>query len=249
MKFPFRSQAGFAAIEIVIVILLLSAISVAGYFAFSAKQKSEINTTPISVPPVRSSPTPDPYKDWKTYTSRCASMSFKYPSDWTVTAQSGDYKQFDPCNPVPVNITSPSGNILAWVPWVYGDGPGCFIIQNECPTITTIITEAGPIAGTKLVKRVACNFEDPTKCEGQIILAKPDSNNKLTFEVGKRQEYPVATFMSTSGKYTAFFMTQSRSTPWGNSPGVNGKYSEEVARAWLTSADAKDAVLSIQSLK
>lgn len=67
-------EAGFSAVEVVLVLVMVALIGAAGYIAYKSHSKT---TTPALT---------DPYAGWKTYTSPLSSgLSFKYPADWSFT--------------------------------------------------------------------------------------------------------------------------------------------------------------------
>ncbi|MBI4157225.1 hypothetical protein HY502_00025 [Candidatus Woesebacteria bacterium] len=71
-----------------IIILVVIALAVAGYFAYQNMQlkKSADNKQQAAVPSTTSypSPTANPTANWKTYTNQEYNFSFKYPSDLAV---------------------------------------------------------------------------------------------------------------------------------------------------------------------
>ena len=247
MKNPLGQRG---AVDILLIALLAAIIGVGGYAFWHYQQASRgvtiTNDAGTKKKAATPTPTPvasaDPYAGWAQFAGTCSGYRFKYPSNWVSTTEPG----FPPgtgCDRY--TYTTPDGNKLAWVPSPYADGPGCETDGGNCvwDTITSSETLNGKDSRStaKIVKRVACNDTDHTKCQGQIILASPDSSNSLAYTVGARREYPIAQF--DSGKW--FYMLQGAS---GSLFSTSFIYTEASARAWLATPDVKDVVLVMKSL-
>lgn len=80
------SSAGFSAIEAVVIILVIAALSLGGWYEYHREHKQKTTATSTSTSHTKT-PTPpppaDPYAGWKTATSPRAGFSIKYPSSWS----------------------------------------------------------------------------------------------------------------------------------------------------------------------
>ncbi len=87
-----KNEAGFSAVELLIILVVVALIGGAGYFVYKSHHKATTasvatttTTKPATTTPAKTTtPAPtDPYAGWKTYTSPLNSgLSFKYPADW-----------------------------------------------------------------------------------------------------------------------------------------------------------------------
>jgi hypothetical protein len=79
---------GFGLIGVLAIILVLVVAGGAGAYVYHRDHKAKGSTTSStgSTGTTTKPPTPaDPYAGWKTYTLPVEKLSFKYPSDWTVS--------------------------------------------------------------------------------------------------------------------------------------------------------------------
>lgn len=238
-------------IFIAVVLALLAAGALAWYMMLKPVSKPETkSTTAQETTKSDAKVAADPYEGWSTFTGTCSGASFKYPADWKVTY--GDKTSENGCQLT--KITSPTGNILVWVPQYYGDGPGCDYTDavpkgtNDCPTVTTLsVEQLGPIKGLDshyLAKQIVC--DDKLKCEGRVVIAAAvvgGGENYPAYTVGSVKRYPLTVF----GKY-AFFMSQGKQTSYGNPETPILNFTEASAKDWLNSADVANAILSLKSL-
>lgn len=236
-----KSKKKLVLIIVAVVILLGGAA-----FAWNAMRKPttqpEVKTTTEEV--IETEPetkvAADPYAGWATFTGTCSGASFKYASDWKVTYSE---KNPDLIKCQAAMVTSPTGNILTWVPYYYGDGGSCLYMgedgkTNECDTVKTLSAESlnksGELADIYLMKQIVCNTAG--KCEGRIVLSKK-------VEAGSAKQDPRAVFGSR-----AFYMTQGKSDTYANPPGTKLEFTEASAKEWLNSTDVNNTVLSMKSL-
>lgn len=115
-----QNQRGFTAVEALIIIVVLAAIGVAGYFV--AKHADTKNTpTAITQSTQTASTTANPYAGWKSYCSSVEGVCLKFPTNWTLTVGSS-------ANPNLLSnqaeITSPSGLVAVQSYWNAGGGAG-----------------------------------------------------------------------------------------------------------------------------
>ncbi len=92
-----KSEAGFSAVEIVLVIAVVALIGLVGWLVYKNHHKTATvavvtakstpgNTKPITTTKTTTTQSTDPYAGWKTYSSILNSgLSFKYPASWVFT--------------------------------------------------------------------------------------------------------------------------------------------------------------------
>jgi hypothetical protein len=85
-----RDEAGFSAIEIVLVLFVVGLIGVVGFMVYKNHNKkvttnsvaTTTTTAPTSTQTKTTTPALDPYADWKKYCDTVTNGCFRYPSDW-----------------------------------------------------------------------------------------------------------------------------------------------------------------------
>ena len=95
-----RHQSGFSVIEVLLVFLVVAVLAVTSLVVYqrhksiSAKNSAATGLTQTTTP-LKTTATPttpaqpvDPYAGWKSYTLTYEKLTFKYPSNWTVSDQS-----------------------------------------------------------------------------------------------------------------------------------------------------------------
>lgn len=92
------NQKGFAAIEAVLIVIILAIIGGTGYYVYQANNKSTdtqnaAQTNANSATPHKKSAKADATKDWTSYTSTAGKFSLKYPGTWVQPTNK------DLCNP------------------------------------------------------------------------------------------------------------------------------------------------------
>jgi hypothetical protein len=86
-----NNESGFSAVEIVMVIVIVGLIGAVGYLVYKNQHtttKTVVVTKVVKGPTSSSSPSSiasNPYAGWKTYTLKYEKLTFKYPSDWTLS--------------------------------------------------------------------------------------------------------------------------------------------------------------------
>lgn len=97
-------------LPIILSSLVTIFILVGGYFLFMSKSPKYVPINPPMPTPsdVLASPTPiaDPTANWKTYTNNVHKISFKYPTDWTLSSKD-DQEKFN----ASVNLTKDEATI------------------------------------------------------------------------------------------------------------------------------------------
>lgn len=174
-----RSQSGFSAIEVLLVVLTIAVLVVTGLVVYQRHKPSSTKSTAAVTGSTQTTtqpktttttqPTQSVYAGWKTYTlAEDSTISFKYPSDWTI---SGDFKD---TSSTPYNrffkITAPSLYHDNDVVFIFRYSPGknnqltqiCArsggysnIVNSEDVTVggnkLKIVTTAGSIDGIKTI--------------------------------------------------------------------------------------------------
>jgi len=86
-----KNEKGFAALEAVLVVIILGILGFTGWFVLNAKQNadkslsSNTSATPVIKPGKAND---DAYAGWKTYTLKNEKLTFKYPSNWNIQYES-----------------------------------------------------------------------------------------------------------------------------------------------------------------
>jgi hypothetical protein len=89
----YKNEKGFSAVEIVLVLVIVVLLGAVGWLVYKDHHKSKtvasvttVSTTkPAASTSTKTTTTPSPYAGWKAYTLPVEKLSFKYPSDWTVS--------------------------------------------------------------------------------------------------------------------------------------------------------------------
>jgi hypothetical protein len=88
------NNRGFTIVEGLLLVLVVAVIAFGGYYVYSnQKHKTTNSSTPTttsstSTPKATPIKSTDPYDGWKTATLQYEKISYKYPSDWTLTDSS-----------------------------------------------------------------------------------------------------------------------------------------------------------------
>ena len=89
-----KNEAGFSALEVVLVLVIVSLISAVGFMAYENQHKTKTasfatatTTKPATqIPAQTTTPAPtDPYAGWKTFAANAGNLTLMYPSDWMIT--------------------------------------------------------------------------------------------------------------------------------------------------------------------
>jgi Tfp pilus assembly protein PilE len=78
-----RNENGFSAVEVILLLVIVSLIGVVGFMVYKNHNKTSNSTTTASTTKSSTTPTkatPDPYAGWQSYSD--SHVSFKYPSGW-----------------------------------------------------------------------------------------------------------------------------------------------------------------------
>src|SRR5438309_2039093 len=115
------NQKGFAALEIILVVLLLAVISGAGYYVYTSRHDSKTS----SPAPAKQS------QKMLTYTSKEHHSSFTYPENWKIAKQI-ERPDGSGAGTEVFLITSPSGKVsVRWTGGISGIGGACNPIEDR----------------------------------------------------------------------------------------------------------------------
>ncbi len=127
-------QAGFSLIEALIILIVVAAIALAGWFVYHRNhddKKSRASQTSAKSSNIQKSSV-QPLTT-KTYTNSEYGFSFDYPSNWKLTEDLSDAGRGHLEGQV--YVTSPNGTIIHFDPNLGGKGGDCF--DNEANDYTT----------------------------------------------------------------------------------------------------------------
>ncbi len=84
-----RNEAGFSAVEVVLVLVIVALIGVVGYMVYKNHNKTTPVTSQQGATSKTTTPTPkpvatDPPADWTTYSGSDGKISLKYPKTWVM---------------------------------------------------------------------------------------------------------------------------------------------------------------------
>jgi hypothetical protein len=117
-----NSQAGFTAVEGLLIALVLAVIGFGGYYVWHSQQpKKTTATTPATTNGqsaiTKQTTTTDPYAGWKTGILKNEKISYHYPSNWTLVDSSADPNKTEVCvtpGPDNVTLTGPHGGNVSF---------------------------------------------------------------------------------------------------------------------------------------
>jgi hypothetical protein len=105
------STAGFSVIEVLLIVLVIAALGLGGWYVYHRdhKPKAAISSNSQGSAKKTTAPPPaDRYAGWKSYCDTTYRYCFKYPAGWTVNEQTVPEQ---PCGAGQVTITSADGAV------------------------------------------------------------------------------------------------------------------------------------------
>jgi len=108
-----KNESGFGAIEAILVVVIVAAIAGVGWYVWKAKKNTLATyngTASVSATTKPAAQTSNPYSGWKSYTLQFEKISFKYPSDWTITDTSSTSNSSPDVSPGQDNVTVKSND-------------------------------------------------------------------------------------------------------------------------------------------
>ncbi|HET9850615.1 MAG TPA: hypothetical protein VFP35_03265 [Candidatus Saccharimonadales bacterium] len=88
-----KRQSGFAALEALLILIIIAIIGGTGYYVWHSKNQTDkiLNSTTntsssrTATKSTVAEPPADPYKGWSTYTTKGEKISFRYPENWSLS--------------------------------------------------------------------------------------------------------------------------------------------------------------------
>jgi hypothetical protein len=163
----------------------------------------------------------DPYAGWKTYTDTTYHYSFKYPTDWTATVGSAQGQS--------VSVRNPGNSVLVAYenPFIKAGGTGSFYAADveDASSSTSLKIVGGAFAANNLPSYWVIN--------GSMLKTYP-------LAVGQTSTFETAARFTDQGSANDAQLT---AYPIGTV-----FTSTDQAKTWFASADAKTALLILESL-
>jgi hypothetical protein len=152
----FKNDAGFTAVEAIIIVVIVALVGLSGWFVYHRSHKSAAAATKTTgtVPstPVKKTPISTVKLDTK-YTDTSGNFSVMYPSSWKVQTEHGNQGDGTDAPTTATTLTSPKGTVLELDSNWGGKGGGCeprdsdkpFTAGNLCPSKEYLSSEPLPI--------------------------------------------------------------------------------------------------------
>lgn len=222
-KKPIQKAAGFGLMGIAAIIVTLAVIGlVAWRFYDTTKTKTAVSSTTSSKDQASTKPSPkiDPYTNWKTYCDTSEKACFKYPSDWKITTSDQGF--------VSVLASSPTGSTSAsYTNSDTRDGADAPYYTAALEALNIPNADYRVLGGfvvTDSASMPQYKVVDNSFTTGLTVGQQGTTSNtaRFTFKdstrTGKLEAYPLANNMT-----------------------------QDQAKAWFASADAKTALMITQS--
>jgi hypothetical protein len=199
-----NSQKGFAALEVLLILIIIAIIGGTGYFVWHSKSQTDKalnNAANLSQGAAASKKTEasssDVYGGWKTFTAPREKFTLKYPSDWKVTQG---------YNPEIYDLIAPDGLIVRYVylDTLNAEDGGCGH-QSACPTQKILSIDTIKPTNHTDIQLIKTAPDENTECYG-LYLNEADAAHKP--KVGENN-YNDSMFSyslkdSEKGRYTVF---------------------------------------------
>ena len=224
-----KPQAGFSAVEAMIIILVLAVVAGAGYLVYKNHHKTKTTTPPISsttktTMATKTATTADPYAGWKSYCDTATSGCFKYSSDWNDVMLGTD-------------VTALGGNKGETLTLEYNEpadangSSGDFLTKSISP-VTIAGSSYDIVGGYYTVSNVPGYYLVDSSLAQQLGL-KAGTNSTITNN---------DLYFTFASKKATFVVHYNTAASGGASAIVTS-----TANAWFTSADGKAALSTVQS--
>lgn len=210
---PQQKKPGRMAVQIFAIAVLLGLVGY-GVYAWQNNRVAKLETQVADLKKSNETPAPtktaDPYAGWSSYTAKYEQFSFKYPSDFTITAANKLNSELSTGGYENVTLTGPKGFTMRIQTGLYGVGGGC---ENCGVDYSIPVTIAGDsyhlnfvnddqsqkLVGHIIVGQKADAYLDFMK--GKTILTK-DVNGATLISIGMGYDYSVQ-----KGTYTPQVLT------------------------------------------
>lgn len=233
-----NNQAGVAHLAAILVVVVIAVIGFVGWKVWdnsknkqqnstAASNKSEAKTgSPSTVDNKENAKPVDQTKDWKQYCDDKTSLCFKYPSDWTITT---DYSaELDMTN---ATVTSANKTVRLMYASNYTKDGG---MREVTPVV---LENAKGLSGFSLAGTYGTYLGKLT-VSYDLVNGTTQANSYKVGEATAALDNPRISYKSKSYKVSG----------WPLSNGDLASFSSESeAKAWFTSADAKNIALILQS--
>jgi Tfp pilus assembly protein PilV len=150
-----RNENGFSAVEVILLLVIVSLIGVVGFMVYKNHNKTSNSTTTASTTKSSTTPTkatPDPYAGWQSYSD--SHVSFKYPSGW----QMGNGDKYAT---VGLGVTSPNFTSTAFTTADNTGAPVALFLQLSTNSSTVYcsndpckVTAVAPLSNAQLPNSV-----------------------------------------------------------------------------------------------
>lgn len=218
-----KKQQGFGTISILIIIAAIALVGFIGlrvYDASQSKSNGQVDKPSNQNGSTTGSQPADPYAGWKTYCDTTEKACFKYPADWTI----------DPSNQngiVSVTFKNPTASVFgSYVNYDTRDG-------RESPYFTTDMQELS-VANANYKVVGGFNSSTPSVAPEYRVV---DSKFTVGLKIGQQ-----ATLVNTA-RFTFNNMNTGHLQLLPKTSGMT----QDQAKAWFASDDAKTALLIAKS--
>ena len=221
---------GFGTLAVLALVIVVAALGGGGYYVWHKnhdKKKTTASTTSSSSSSqsnnTTNTQTTDPYAGWKTYTDSQNHYSFKYPSDWTLSAGGSQ-------GIISATILNPSktAEVDYASPYVHDSG-----LVNFNPASVNDLTVGG--MSMKIVGGVY------TTSASEADYGVVDSSFLQTYPltIGQDTQFPNALRFTSMNQGTSTTAFRARTTT---------TLSSADAKSWFNTSDAKTSLLILKSL-
>lgn len=222
---PPEKKPGKIALQIFAVIVLLALVGI-GIYAWQNNRVAQLESQVADLKKVDtlSSGTAanDPYKGWKSYTTKNEKITFKYPSNYTLKAEDSGENQISFPGMDTVRVTSPSGFVTVMQLGISGIG-------GACPDAKVVLADKVTVTGRPMY----INYVN--KGDGYVS----------SMLLSGSPEYACFGGFDSENVYADSDKTQEASNLVSAS---SESYKETSVTAYKSNPDVKSAALIIQSL-
>jgi len=221
-------QAGFSAVELVIVVVVLVLLGVVGYVVYKNHHKSATPTLLYQNNPAapKTPSATNSYSGWKSYCDTIDNGCFKYPSNWELTTSDIDGQ-------TSVQVSSPGETATA----TYKTLPATIVTPQSSVDFYAVSTNAVSTVNANL-KVVGGYFTSSNIPYYYLVEASSLSTYPLTTDQTSQFEAIPDYNLMNSTNFGSFYAYDSQKGPAG---------AAAQAQAWYSTSDAQDSLLVVQS--
>jgi hypothetical protein len=213
-----HNSRGFGAIELLLILVVVAVLAGAGVYVYHREHKTK-TTGSTSQNSTVTTTKPDPYAGWKVYTDTQHHYSFKYPADWTLSANATQVTVVNPANNIEVDYFNP------------------YVHDGGTPSFDPVSIADLSVTGLNL-NVVGGIYSASNEPDYGVIDSSTLTSNPLT--IGKAAPFPAPlhfTDLHTGASDIATFRARASVT-----------MTAQEANAWFSTADAKTSLLIVRSL-